>query len=158
MYCPPRLQSFQQLMGNSKPGIFFISEKNAYGIRHKLAIKNWLNHIAKRKKKSIGTLYYFIVNDQQLLLLNKKFLKHDTFTDIITFDLSQEKNRLSGEIYISIDRVKENAGIYKVSVSTELHRVMAHGLLHLCGFLDKSENEKKQMRREEEIALNLRSF
>ena len=98
--------------------------------------------------KVVGELTYVFCNDQQLLKLNKEFLNHDTLTDIITFDYSLG-NEIHGEIYISTDRVEENAEEFEVSFMNELSRVMVHGILHLCGYKDKSEEEKNQMRNKE---------
>lgn len=90
--------------------------------------------------------------------MNKQFLSHNTLTDIITFPCDAPKGSVSGEIFISIDRVNDNATKFKQSRKDELCRVMAHGLLHLCGFKDKSENDKRLMRSQEEKALDLRTF
>lgn len=133
----------------------------SFTLRNKTAITAWLKAVAKSHKRTIGTLSYSFVSDEYLLSINKRFLKHNTYTDIITFDYSSEeqsKNVVSGEIYISIDRVTDNAEKFGVSKKDELHRVMAHGLLHLCGFRDKTSAEQKRMRAEEENALALRKF
>ena len=133
----------------------------SFTLRNKTAIADWLKAVAKKHKQTIGTLSYSFVSDDYLLSINKRFLKHNTYTDIITFDYSsdeQSKNVVSGEIYISIDRVTDNAEKFGVSRKDELHRVMAHGLLHLCGFRDKTSAEQKRMRAEEENALALRKF
>ena len=133
----------------------------SFTLRNKTAIADWLKAVAKKHKRTIGTLSYSLVSDDYLLSINKRFLKHNTYTDIITFDYSsdeQSKNVVSGEIYISVDRVTDNAEKFGVSRKDELHRVMAHGLLHLCGFRDKTSAEQKRMRAEEENALALRKF
>jgi probable rRNA maturation factor len=141
------------------PKIRFISEGQKVSPGLQSRVKNWLSKIARTNKKRIGTLNYIFVNDDYLLAMNRHYLRHDTLTDIITFDYSSDeksKNTISGEIYISIDRVRENAEKFGVKEKDELHRVMAHGLLHLCGFRDKSLSEKKRMRSQEEKALALR--
>lgn len=99
-----------------------------------------------------GLIFYYFVNDDDLLEINKKFLNHDELTDIITFDYS-DKEVLSGEIFISLERVKDNATKLKIPFEEELLRVMAHGILHLMGLKDKTKIEKKRMRREEEKAI-----
>lgn len=100
-------------------------------------------------------LYYLFCSDQYLLKLNKEFLQHDTFTDIITFDLSEKKSGvIQSEIYISLDRVKENAAIHHVTFQNELQRVIFHGALHLCGYKDKSKKDIQRMRAMEEECLN----
>ena len=148
-------------MASPKTEILFFKENISFTLRNKSDIPHWLISIAKKHKRKITSLNYIFVNDKMLLEMNRKFLHHNTFTDIITFDYSEElqnKNFIKGEIFISIDRVKENALKFKTTEKDELHRVMAHGLLHLCGFKDKSANDKKVMRSQEENALDLRSF
>ncbi len=100
-----------------------------------------------------GHLSFVFCTDDHLLEINRNFLQHDYFTDIITFDYSDGK-RVSGDLMISIDRVKENAISESVSFENELHRVMIHGVLHLLGFADKSPHEKKEMRRIESVCLS----
>lgn len=106
---------------------------------------NWIIRIINSENKKLGDLSYVFCSDDYLYQLNEKFLGHSTFTDIISFDYSKEEN-LSGEIYISIDRVKENAAEYNVAFNSELLRVMAHGVLHLSGYNDKNEQDKELMR------------
>lgn len=110
--------------------------------------------VAHEEKKVIESVGYVFCNDEFLLALNKKFLSHKTLTDIITFDYSQ-KNKIVAEIYISIDRVKENAFLFKNSISEELNRVMIHGVLHCMGYGDKNEKDKKKMRSKEDYYLKL---
>lgn len=99
-------------------------------------------------------LSYVFCSDDYLLEKNIAFLDHNTLTDILTFDLSEYEDELVSEIYISIDRVRENAEKFEVSYQNELHRVIFHGMLHLCGFKDKSDAEQKEMRRQEQLCLN----
>jgi len=99
-------------------------------------------------------LNYIFCDDNFLLEINKQYLKHSTLTDIITFDLSESKEMLCGEIYISVERVNENAEKYEVSYFDELHRVIFHGALHLCGFKDKKEADRKIMRLKENECLD----
>ncbi len=120
----------------------------------KTILKKWLEKIAAKEKRKINSLAYNFVSDEELWKMNKQFLNHNTYTDIITFDYSEE-GKLSGEIYISVDRVKENAEKHKVTTQEELLRVMAHGLLHLCGYKDKSPIQQKEMRAAEERALKM---
>ncbi len=148
-------------MASQKAEILFYKENVRFILRNKSEISKWLISIAKKHGKKITSLHYIFVNDKFLLGMNRKFLRHDTFTDIITFDYSEESksnNSINGEIYISIERVNENALKFGKTEKEELHRVMAHGLLHLCGFNDKSVKDKKHMRSQEEIALDLRQF
>jgi len=120
----------------------------------KKVLQTWLEKMAAAEKRKIKSLAYNFCGDEELWQMNKQFLKHNTYTDIITFDYSEE-GALSGEIYISVERVKENAEKHRVALQEELLRVMAHGLLHLCGYKDKSPIQQKQMRAAEERALKL---
>ncbi|CAN5285809.1 rRNA maturation RNase YbeY [soil metagenome] len=141
--------------------ILFFPGDIKYSLRNKSEIAKWLQAVSKKHKKRVDSLNYIFVSDEYLLNINKRFLRHNTLTDIITFDYSADKtgkNGIIGEIYISIPRIKENATIFKVTQTEELHRVMAHGLLHLCGYGDKTPAEIKRMRSEEENALDLRKF
>lgn len=99
------------------------------------------------------TLSYIFCSDEYLLEKNRQFLRHDTLTDIITFDLSETDNELTGEIYISVERVAENAAKFGVAYNTELHRVIFHGALHLCGFKDKKKEDKALMTEMEDACL-----
>ncbi len=106
----------------------------------------------KAEGKTCGQLYYFFCTDEHLLNINKEFLNHTTYTDIITFDYS-EKKTVSGEIFISIERVHENAKKFKQPFSHELMRTVIHGVFHLCGYGDKTPADKKKMRAKEDEAL-----
>jgi probable rRNA maturation factor len=103
--------------------------------------------------KSFGSLNYVFCTDEYLLKVNREFLQHDYYTDIITFDLSDPGGPVVGEIYISIDRVRENAKTNKVKLYQELHRVIFHGVLHLCGYRDKKSSDIRQMRAKENFYL-----
>ena len=120
-------------------------------------LSQWMAASILSESKKLGELNYIFCNDTYLLDLNRKHLNHDTLTDIISFDDSLG-NQISGEIYISIDRIKENAKEYNVSFLDELHRVMIHGILHFCGYNDKSKEEKRIMREKEDYYLSLRTF
>ncbi len=122
---------------------------------NKLLYSEWLYKLLLGHKKSLGSLNYTYCTDDELLDINRTYLSHDYYTDIITFDLSEEKGLIEGDIYISIDRVKDNAKLNSVLFETELKRVMAHGLLHLIGFKDKSKKEISDMREAENQALLL---
>jgi len=117
------------------------------------ALNLWLNRVITEEKMEIGELVYVLCNDEYLLKKNIQFLKHNTLTDVITFDYSGDKI-ISGDILISTERVVENAKIFNVNYLTELHRVMVHGLLHLLGYKDKIEKDKNTMREKENYYLN----
>ena len=120
----------------------------------KTKLKQWLIAVANSEKKKIKTLAYNFCSDEELLQINQQFLQHNTYTDIITFDYC-EANQIIGEIYISADRVEENATKLHLTFEEELLRVLAHGLLHLCGYKDKTPTHQKQMRAAENHAIKL---
>ena len=115
-------------------------------------LENWIEKVVLEKGFEIGEINYVFCDDMYLHKLNVEFLQHDTLTDIISFDNSLGK-LISGDIFISVERVNENAAYFKVSVEEEMHRVMIHGVLHYMGFKDKTEAEKTEMRNAENTAL-----
>ena len=125
-----------------------------YSLKEKRRIKEWLNLVAFEEGNKIQNLNFLIVDDNRMIHFNKTYLNHDYSTDIITFDNSENK-KISGDIVISIERVKENSKKYKVKLEDELRRVMAHGLLHLLGYDDKNEKEKKRIRKKENYYLEM---
>ncbi len=129
-----------------------IKKKELKGKR--IIYKNIKDLIAREGNKIPGDINIILCNDAYLLEINKKYLNHDTLTDIITFDYCEEKI-VSGDIYISIDRVEENAKLFNQDNERELTRVIFHGVLHLLGYKDKSDTEQKEMRGKEDFYLNL---
>ena len=124
----------------------------------KINLKNniqWFKKIILSENKEMGDIVFIICNDAYLLEKNIQFLQHNTLTDVITFDYSN-KNQISGDIFISIERVRENAKIFNVSFLEELDRVMAHGLLHLLGYKDKQKKEAKIIREKEDFYLSIK--
>jgi len=119
--------------------------------------KAWLKDVIKAENKKLGELNYIFCSDGFLANVNLQYLKHNTHTDIITFDTSESVHFIEGEIFISIDRVRENALKFKAAFEQELHRVMVHGVLHLVGYSDKTSQQKKIMRKKEDAYLSLRS-
>ena len=117
-------------------------------------IINWINNVILSESKSIGEINYIFCDDSYLLNINQQYLNHDTFTDIITFNYN-DKFVINGDIFISVDRVQENAHIFNVDFDTELRRVIIHGVLHLCGFNDKTTEESTLMREKENEKLLL---
>jgi rRNA maturation RNase YbeY len=136
--------------------ILFHSE-NDFSIQSEQVVLDWISKCIHKLKKDIGDINYIFCDDEYLLSINKEYLNHDTYTDIISFDYS-EGNTLNGDIYISIERVKENAKTYKVSYSDELHRVLIHGVLHFAGFKDKTTPDQKEMTKQENYYLSLRDL
>ncbi len=119
--------------------INFFSENIPFTLSKKTLIRSWLLKCAKSEKQTISELNYIFCSDNYLKKINKQFLNHNYFTDVITFPTSTPNDKtISGDIFISIDRVRDNAKTYGVKINDELHRVMVHGLLHLCGYGDKT--------------------
>jgi rRNA maturation RNase YbeY len=135
--------------------IYFFLEEVNYTLKRKRHIRPWIIQSADNEDFKIGTLNYILTNDDVLVKLNKEYLKHFTLTDIITFDQSESPGELSADIYISVDRARENAREYKASLTNEIRRLMIHGVLHLMGYKDKTGAEREQMRAKEEYYLSL---
>ncbi|WP_462253731.1 rRNA maturation RNase YbeY [Ferruginibacter sp.] len=131
---------------------FFLQDKSI--LKNRAGLKAFLPKIFRQNKKQLSNLTYIFCSDDYLLSINKAHLQHDFYTDIITFDLSEIPRQITGEIYISTDRVRENAATLGVSIKEELHRVIFHGALHLCGYRDKSARDEKGMRDAENHLLN----
>lgn len=134
--------------------IYFHIEEIDFKLKKKKKIRNWLTELAQTEEKIIEDLNYIFCSDNYLLEINKTHLNHDYYTDVITFDYCENKT-ISGDIFISIDRIKENAQTFDKSFKSELKRVMAHGLLHLMGYKDKNEADAIKMRKMEYFALKL---
>lgn len=135
--------------------INFFSEGTLYRIRKKNVIRHWVEAISANEKVVAGDINFIFVNDEILFKINRKYLKVNTLTDIVSFSFSEDESVISGDIYISIQRVKENSKQFKESFTRELHRVIIHGVLHLAGYEDRTEDEKKIMRRKEEECLKI---
>lgn len=125
-----------------------------YPLKSRTKIKQWIKQVIEAKGKKTGNITYIFCDDEYLLEVNKQYLQHDYYTDVITFDYV-ENDLISGDIFISTDRVRENALAFGSSKTEELHRVIIHGALHLLGLKDKSEKEASQMRQAENEALKL---
>ena len=136
--------------------IEFYSETD-FKIENPKSLSHWISETILQENHQPGDLTYVFCDDAYLHKLNVQFLNHDTLTDIISFDNSLGK-QIHGEIYISIERVKENASTYRVAFLEELHRVIIHGVLHFCGYKDKSKQEQDTMTRMENKALDRRTF
>lgn len=138
--------------------IHFFSEDTDFRPKQKIAIRQWIKKTAGAEGFKTGEISVILCSDAHLLAINKQYLNHDTFTDIVTFDNSDHEDTLAGDIFISIDRVRENAATFGVDERDELHRVIIHGILHLCGYGDKSRDEKKRMTEKEDFYLSERGF
>lgn len=118
-------------------------------------LKTFIEYLFKKEKKRLGELRYIFCSDDYLLQINKQYLKHDFYTDIITFDLTEKGKPINAEIYISVDRVRDNSVQFNTSLKREIHRVLFHGALHLCGYRDKTIKEQLIMRKMEDRYLSL---
>ncbi len=130
------------------------SIETKYSLKNRMLLKRWVKAVLENKGKKLGNLYFILCDDDFLLKINRQFLKHDYYTDIITFDYTED-GIIAGDLFISIDRVRDNATALQVSEHEELMRVMIHGVLHLLGLKDKSDEDAKQMRKAEEECLEL---
>jgi probable rRNA maturation factor len=124
-------------------------------IKQKKKLVGWLSRIAGQEDFKIGELNYIFCSDEYLYNMNVQYLNHNTYTDIITFDNSEDGGVIEGDIFISVDRVADNAKKFAVSNDDELLRVISHGLLHLCGYKDKTSEAQKEMRKKEDECLKL---
>lgn len=132
--------------------IYFASENIKFDLPAKMKVKKWITETIKSQGKKPGDISYLFCDDSYLIEVNREYLNHDTFTDIITFDYVED-NIISGDILISVERVEENAKIFNTTFDQELHRVIIHGIHHLLGQHDKSESDALEMRRKEEASL-----
>lgn len=142
--------------------ILFFSEKVKYNLRDRQKIRKWLNAAARTEKFRTGHLNIVFCDDRFLLGLHKQYLHRDTLTDIITFDYGavpgNAPRTLYADVFISIPRARENAMLFKTSLRNEVHRLLIHGLLHLCGYKDKKRKDRERMKAREDYYLSLRAF
>jgi len=126
--------------------ISFFTEDIVFTLAQKQKIREWINKtVIEEGFKRVSELNFIFCSDDYLLDINKQYLQHDTYTDIVTFDSSENEAVIAGDIFISVDRVRDNAQKFKVSEKDELHRVIIHGVLHLCGYRDKKKEDKEMM-------------
>ncbi|MGM1429326.1 rRNA maturation RNase YbeY [Sphingobacterium lactis] len=134
--------------------IQFFSEDIEFTLKNKQKVREWIgNSIKAEGFKRIGELNFVFCSDAYLLEINKQYLNHDTYTDIVTFDSSESADTIAGDIFISVDRTRENAAKFGVSETDELHRVIIHGVMHLCGYYDKKKEDKALMTEKENTYL-----
>lgn len=139
--------------------IEFHNENIKFTLKKKPELKAWITSVIVKRKKNPGDICFIFCSDEYLLNINKEYLDHDTYTDIITFDYTKEdpKQAISGDIFISVDSVKENAKTFSKTLENELQRVMIHGVLHLLGYTDKTKKAKEEMSKEEDRCLRILS-
>ncbi|HVX51927.1 MAG TPA: rRNA maturation RNase YbeY [Chitinophagaceae bacterium] len=137
------------------PKVFFNYDDRVLQLNHKRKIRSFIASIFEKEKRVLHRLDYVFCSDETLLQVNHSFLQHDYYTDIITFDLSGDHPGIKGEVYISVDRVKENALMLKTGFEEEMLRVLFHGVLHLCGYKDKKKEDILIMREKEDYYISL---
>lgn len=137
------------------PAINFFSEGVRFNLKGKTKIREWLAELIENEQYRLLTLNYVFCNDEYLFTINQTYLNHITLTDVIAFDMSEQKEVIEGDIFISIERVKENSKAYGLSFYEELLRVMIHGLLHLTGYRDKTTSDRNKMKDKEDYYLSL---
>jgi probable rRNA maturation factor len=140
------------------PAIRFFEEDITYNLKNKTAVRHWITETIQAEGYKLKELSYIFCSDSYLLQINQQYLSHDTFTDIITFDNSDIDKVIMGDIFISIDRIRENALKFNSNETNELHRVIIHGALHLLGYKDKTPAAKQKMTEKEGFYLNKRGF
>lgn len=145
---------FVELASSYMDTILFRNADKTFLFPQKKGLKQFIEQLFKSEKKSLYELTYVFCSDEYLLTINRDFLQHDYYTDIITFDLSEQPKQIIGEIYISLDRIKDNAKTLNTSIKEETLRVIFHGALHLCGYKDKSRTDIIKMRSKEDHYLN----
>jgi rRNA maturation RNase YbeY len=133
--------------------IRFFFQSGPVTLKNRSALKEFIEKIFRREGKTLVSLNYIFLSDKSLLAINQQFLNHDFYTDIITYDLSSHKAKVEAEVYISINRVRDNARALEISFKQELLRVIIHGALHLCGYKDKTPRDIKIMRAREDFYL-----
>lgn len=136
-----------------KLSIYFFNEEISFNLKNKTIIRSWINQTIIQEKYQLEELNFIFCSDNYLLKINKEYLNHDTYTDIITFDNSSLPHEIIGDIFISIDRVKENAKSFDTTFINELNRVIIHGVLHLLGYTDKTKKDKGLMTEKEDFYL-----
>ena len=139
----------------AKPAVQFFLEDVKYTLKNKIQIKEWIRNTIVAEGFQLDELNFILCSDEYLLSINQQYLNHDTYTDVITFDNSEELKTILGDIFISIERIQENAKEFKDTVQLELCRVMIHGTLHLLGYKDKGTAAKTLMTQKEDEYLNL---
>ena len=140
------------------PSINFFEEDIRFKLKDKAKVKTWVKATIETEGYKLQELNYIFCSDEYLLDINRQYLDHDTYTDIITFDNSEKEKVITGDIFISIDRVRENAEKFSSGELNELHRVIIHGALHLLGYKDKTAESKKNMTSKEDQYLSIRNF
>ncbi len=145
--------NFEIMASSSQFKVHFHFNTNV-SLKNRKKLKVFIENFFKKEKKKLDRLDYIFCSDKDLIEINKQFLKHNSYTDIITFELSDRYKPITSEVYISIDRVKDNSIIFDEPLYRELHRVIFHGVLHLCGYKDKTKDQREKMREKEDSLIS----
>ena len=143
------------MLSPSESKVYFFFNNHKITLKNRQKLKEFILSVFKKEGKQPGTVNYIFSSDKIMLDINSRYLKQDFPTDIITFDLSTEKNVIMADIYLSPERIRRNAKVFGATFKSELHRVILHGVLHLCGYKDKSEVDKLAIREKEDHYLSL---
>jgi rRNA maturation RNase YbeY len=141
------------MAAEKKTKVHFFSHDFTTRLKNTTRLKLFIESIFKKELQTLASINYVFCSDKVILEINKKYLNHDFYTDVITFDLSTDNKAMTAEVYISIERIRDNAKKLGLTIKSELHRVLFHAALHLCGFKDKKKKEKEIMRKKEDELL-----
>ena len=141
------------MASHSQSKVCFFFDRVKFSLSNRTGLKKFIEQVFHNEGRKLENLNFIFCTDRRLLKINKDYLDHDYYTDIITFELSEPRSAVIGEVYISIDRVRQNAQLLQQSYKSEIHRVIFHGVLHLCGYSDKNITQKLKMRKAEEKLL-----
>ena len=142
------------MAASKKTKVHFFSHDIPTRLKNTTTLKHFIESIFKKEMQNLDSINYIFCSDRAILEINKKYLNHDFYTDVITFDLSRDNKAISAEVYISIERIRDNAKQLGLSIQSELHRVLFHAALHLCGYNDKKKKDKEIMRKKENELLS----
>jgi rRNA maturation RNase YbeY len=134
---------------SNKTKVYFFSHDISTSLGNATKLKHFIESIFKKELQKLDSINYIFCSDKVILEINKKYLNHDSYTDVITFDLSRDDEGISAEVYVSIERIKDNAKELGLTIRSELHRVLFHAALHLCGYNDKKKKDREIMRKKE---------
>jgi rRNA maturation RNase YbeY len=134
---------------SKKTKVYFFSHDISTSLGNTAKLKHFIESIFKKELQKLDSINYIFCSDKVILEINKKYLNHDFYTDVITFDLSRDDEGISAEVYVSIERIKDNAKELGLTIRSELHRVLFHAVLHLCGYNDKKKKDREIMRKKE---------
>jgi rRNA maturation RNase YbeY len=148
------LTNFEIMRSTKNSKINFFFEGARPNLQNRNELRKFINYIFRNEKKRLNSINYIFTTDKKLLKINKEYLKHDFFTDIVTFEFSARQEPTKADVYMSTDRINDNAKHLGTTFKSEVHRVIFHGALHLCGYADKTSTQKKEMRQREDFYLS----